>query len=273
MQKTDDAESKAALSSETLPPGTAVKGSSKSSGSSKVKTGQKSKASSDQDDDAEEIDEKDILPSSEIAEGDDEAEEEAAPVVKPPAPSKPTRSRKRSRSSAKTEDKSSYRPAALPKIIGPIQTTTLAREQAEAAKKTAVTARQVAAAAKLSEQHRYSEEELKEFKELILKKLVAAKQELEYLHDQISRRGNYNADDYDSRFRSLEDGAGTLEREQLNQHAARQIRYIDHLEKALVRIKNGTYGICRETGKLIAKERLRMVPHATLSIEAKKAQQ
>jgi len=156
----------------------------------------------------------------------------------------------------------------LPRIERQIPTTALAKEAAKAAKVV-----KTPPPTKTHEQLRYSDEELKEFRDLILKKLVAAKQELDYLQDQISRRGSYNADENDSRFRSLEDGAGTLEREQLNQHAARQIRYIDHLEKALVRIKNGTYGICRETGKLIAKERLRMVPHATLSIEAKKAQQ
>ena len=118
---------------------------------------------------------------------------------------------------------------------------------------------------------RYSDKELVEFKGIIVKKLDAAKKELSYLQEQINRTG-FGADDSDVRFRGLEDGTGTLEREQLNQAAARQLKFIDHLEKALVRIKNGTYGICRETGELIPKERLRVVPHATLSIQAKRAQ-
>lgn len=118
---------------------------------------------------------------------------------------------------------------------------------------------------------RYSDEELQEFKDLINKKLEAAKSELNYLQEQINRSGNIG-DDSDTKFSGLEDGSATVEREYLNNMASRQIQYISHLEKALVRIENKTYGVCRETGKLISKERLRAVPHATLSIEAKKAQ-
>lgn len=121
--------------------------------------------------------------------------------------------------------------------------------------------------------NRYSDEELAEFRTIINEKLAKSRSELSYLHEQIARKGSFSADSSESRFRGLEDGAGTLEREQLNQHAARQIKYISHLENALSRLENGTYGICRKTGKLISKERLRMVPHATLSIAAKKAQQ
>lgn len=119
---------------------------------------------------------------------------------------------------------------------------------------------------------RYSDKELQEFKELILEKLDAARKELKYLHEQINRTAELGSDDSDTKFSGLEDGTGTSEKEYLSQMASRQITYIDHLEKALVRIANKTYGICRVTGKLISKERLRAVPHATLSIEAKKAQ-
>lgn len=112
-------------------------------------------------------------------------------------------------------------------------------------------------------QLRYSDEDLMEFKELILKKLDKARKELEFYQEQIRT----NSDD--SKQSGLEDGTMTMERENLNQMASRQIKFIQHLEKALVRIENKTYGICRESGKLISKERLKAVPHATLSIEAK----
>ena len=116
--------------------------------------------------------------------------------------------------------------------------------------------------------NRYSDEELQEFKELISGKLEIARGELKYLQEQISRSSEMG-DDSDARFKGLEDGTSTSEREYLSQMASRQIQYIGHLEKAMIRIENKTYGICRETGKLISKERLRAVPHATLSIEAK----
>lgn len=121
------------------------------------------------------------------------------------------------------------------------------------------------------EKTRYSDKELTEFRDLINRKLEDAKSELKYLQEQISRTSELG-DDSDSRFKGLEDGTSTAEREYLSQMASRQIQYISHLEKALIRIQNKTYGICRETGKLISKERLRAVPHATLSIEAKKNQ-
>jgi RNA polymerase-binding transcription factor DksA len=120
---------------------------------------------------------------------------------------------------------------------------------------------------------RYSDPELAEFRQLILEKLEAAKKELKYLQDQISRSGDNTADDTDNKYASMDDGGSSMEREYLNQMAARQRLYLDHLDKALVRIQNKTYGICRVTGKLIDKERLRAVPHATLSMEAKMMQQ
>lgn len=116
---------------------------------------------------------------------------------------------------------------------------------------------------------KYSDSELQEFKELILRKLEAAKKELNYLQGLITRKDDMGGDESENRYMTMEDGSVSMEREQLSQMASRQIQYIDHLEKALVRIENKTYGICRVTGKLIDKARLRAVPHATLSIEAK----
>lgn len=116
---------------------------------------------------------------------------------------------------------------------------------------------------------RYSDAELVEFKEIILKKLEAAKKELAYLQGLITRKDEMGGDESENRYMTMEDGSMSMEREQLSQMASRQITFIDHLEKALMRIENKTYGICRVTGKLIDKARLRAVPHATLSIEAK----
>lgn len=116
---------------------------------------------------------------------------------------------------------------------------------------------------------KYSDSELIEFKELILRKLDAAKKELNYLQGLITRKDDMGGDESENRYMTMEDGSISMEREQLSQMASRQIQYIDHLEKAMMRIENKTYGICRVTGKLIDKARLRAVPHATLSIEAK----
>ncbi len=116
---------------------------------------------------------------------------------------------------------------------------------------------------------RYTDAELTEFRELINKKWEAAKKELAYLQGLITRKDDMGGDETDNRYMTMEDGSMSMEREQLSQMASRQITYIDHLEKALIRIENKTYGICRVTGKLIDKARLRAVPHATLSLEAK----
>ena len=116
---------------------------------------------------------------------------------------------------------------------------------------------------------RYSDIELSEFRDLITKKLDSAKKELAYLQGLITRRDEMGGDETDNRYMTMEDGSMSMEREQLSQMASRQITYIDHLEKAMMRIENKTYGICRVTGKLIDKARLKAVPHATLSIEAK----
>lgn len=122
-----------------------------------------------------------------------------------------------------------------------------------------------------NEKTHYSDSELKEFKELIDRKLEEAREELKDYQDQILKK-NTGSSDSDYKFNGLEDSSLLVEREYLSQQASRQAKFISHLEKALIRIQNKTYGICRETGKLISKERLQIVPHATLSIEAKKSQ-
>jgi RNA polymerase-binding transcription factor DksA len=120
-----------------------------------------------------------------------------------------------------------------------------------------------------TEKTRYSDVELLEFKELLLDKLRMAKEELNALASSLSTPNANGTDDTAGTYKTLEDGSATLEKESINQLAARQKKFIEQLEAALVRIENKTYGVCRETGKLIQKERLRAVPHTTLSMEAK----
>lgn len=119
------------------------------------------------------------------------------------------------------------------------------------------------------EKQRYSAEELKEFEEIILKKLEETRAELNYLMEAIRKKNDSGIDDTAGNSKLMEDGADTAEKENLNQLAGRQQKFAHNLEKALMRIKNGTYGVCIETGKLISKERLRLVPHTQHSIEAK----
>jgi RNA polymerase-binding transcription factor DksA len=123
-----------------------------------------------------------------------------------------------------------------------------------------------------SNKTRYSDAELKEFKELLLDKLRIAREELNALAASLSSPNANGTDDTAGTYKTLEDGSATLEKEQINQLAARQKKFIEQLDAALVRIENKTYGVCRETGKLIPKERLRAVPHTTLSMEAKMKQ-
>jgi RNA polymerase-binding protein DksA len=113
---------------------------------------------------------------------------------------------------------------------------------------------------------RYSDQELEEFRALIEEKLERAREQLAYYQTEMSKM----ADNADAKIRGLDDGTGSMESEELFNMAARQQKLIQHLENALIRIRNKVYGICRETGQLIAKDRLRAVPHATLSIHAKK---
>jgi DnaK suppressor protein len=118
-------------------------------------------------------------------------------------------------------------------------------------------------------QLRYSEEELKEFEGIIAEKLANSKKELAYIRESLSRKNDQGTDLTGSGYLSLEDGAETAEKEHLNQMASRLQKFTAQLETAMIRIKNGTYGVCVETGKLIPKERLRAVPHTQHSIEAK----
>ncbi|GAB3039560.1 TraR/DksA C4-type zinc finger protein [Spirosoma pulveris] len=119
------------------------------------------------------------------------------------------------------------------------------------------------------EKKRYSEEDLKEFEELIGQKLDATRSELNYIKETLSKRNDSGTDNTSGNSKLLEDGADTSERENLSQLAARLQKFIQQLDAAMVRIKNGTYGICKDTGKLIPKERLRAVPHTQQTIEAK----
>lgn len=123
-----------------------------------------------------------------------------------------------------------------------------------------------------AEKNQYSEEELKEFEALINKKLEEARIDYNLLKNSLSLSDNHGTDDTGRTFNMMEDGSDTLSREEVAQLAARQVKFIQNLQAALVRIQNKTYGICRVSGKLIPKERLRLVPHATMSIDAKNAQ-
>lgn len=119
------------------------------------------------------------------------------------------------------------------------------------------------------QQERYSDEELEEFRQIILEKLAVAQDDYEHTMDAMMNRDNNEADDTAPTYHALEEGSEVQTKEQLLAMAMRQQKFINGLKAALVRIDNKTYGICRETGKLIPKERLRAVPHATLSIEVK----
>ncbi len=124
----------------------------------------------------------------------------------------------------------------------------------------------------MGEKTRYSDEELMEFKELIVKKLEKAQADYAIYKNSITQSDGNDISDTSPTFKVLEEGAATLSKEEAGKLAQRQQKFIQHLQAALVRIENKTYGICRETGKLISKERLRAVPHATLSIDAKNGQ-
>ena len=124
----------------------------------------------------------------------------------------------------------------------------------------------------MSEKTKYSKDELEEFKAIINEKLEKAREDLTLLVDQISHKDDHGTDDTSPTFKLMDEGSEVLSKEEINQLAGRQQKFIQSLETALIRIQNGSYGVCRVTGKLIAKERLKIVPHATLSIEAKNAQ-
>ena len=119
------------------------------------------------------------------------------------------------------------------------------------------------------EKTRYTDKELEEFRQIILEKLEKAQKDYELLRTGLNNSDGNDVSDTSPTFKVMEEGASTLGKEETGQLAQRQMKFIQHLQAALVRIENKTDGICRETGKLIPKERLRAVPHATLSIEAK----
>ena len=119
------------------------------------------------------------------------------------------------------------------------------------------------------EKTKYSTEELKKFEKLIVDKKVNAQKELDFIKESLLRKDLSGTDTTQGALKTLEDGADTMEKESLSQLAGRQQTFIANLEKALIRIKNGTYGICKDSGKLIDKNRLMAVPHATQTIEAK----
>jgi len=123
-----------------------------------------------------------------------------------------------------------------------------------------------------NEKNRYGDVELEEFQTIITQKLEEAKEALEILKGSLSHKDDHGTNDTGRSFNMMEDGAETLMREENAQLASRTEKFITNLEHALVRIKNKTYGVCRKTGKLISKDRLKLVPHTTLSIEAKKAE-
>ncbi len=124
----------------------------------------------------------------------------------------------------------------------------------------------------MGEKNRYSDEELKEFKAIIVKKLEKAQEDYAMYKNSITQGDGNDISDTSPTFKVLEEGAATLSKEEAGKLAQRQQKFIQHLQAALIRIENKTYGVCRETGKLISKERLRAVPHATLCIDAKMGQ-
>ena len=123
----------------------------------------------------------------------------------------------------------------------------------------------------MAEKTRYSDAELEEFRTIIMEKLDKAKRDYDLLREGISNSEGNDVSDTSPPFKVMEEGASTLSKEEVGRLAQRQMKFIQNLQAALIRIENKTYGICRETGKLISKERLRAVPHATLSIEAKQS--
>ena len=131
---------------------------------------------------------------------------------------------------------------------------------------------QILKAITMAEKTRYSDDELEEFRQIILMKLDKAKKDYEILKSSITHEESNDTMDTSPTFKVLEEGATTLSKEEAGRLAQRQQKFIQHLQAALVRIENKTYGICRETGKLISKERLRAVPHATLCMDAKMKQ-
>ena len=124
----------------------------------------------------------------------------------------------------------------------------------------------------MAELVRFSDNDLQEFKDIIDRKLEEASEDLQLLKGQLDHSDDHGTNDTGRSFNMMEDGSETMSREEMSQLAVRQEKFIQSLKNALIRIENKTYGVCRVTGKLIQKARLKLVPHATLSIEAKNAQ-
>jgi RNA polymerase-binding transcription factor DksA len=145
-----------------------------------------------------------------------------------------------------------------------------ATKKATTAKPVKVAEKKVAAKKDIAkERTRFADEELEEFKEIINNKLEEARRDYQLLTEAFTNSDGQDINDTSPTYKILEEGAQVLSKEENSQLAARQLKFITALENALIRIKNKTYGVCRVTGKLISKERLRIVPHATLSMEAK----
>ncbi len=180
--------------------------------------------------------------------------------VKPaPAPEKPVKKE------TKKEEKAALKEAKAAAANKPLVTQVVAPNRPMAAP---VVKKQVSTL-ESADKARYSDDELSEFRDLINKKLDEARKDYDLLKQTLANTDNNGTDDTSPSFKMIEDGSETLSREETAQLASRQEKFIKHLEDALLRIRNKTYGICRVTGRLISKERLRLVPHATLSIEAK----
>ena len=161
------------------------------------------------------------------------------------------------------------KPAVVAKKVTPIAKPKVEKKQAKDIQEPAPYRPEMKQLEMATEAKRYSDSDLAEFKDIIVKKMASAKAELANLLDQMQNPNANGGNDTDSSYQTLEDGQSSSEKEQLSQLAARQRKFIENLDNALSRIENKTYGICKVTGKLIAKERLRAVPHTTLSMEAK----
>jgi DnaK suppressor protein len=184
----------------------------------------------------------------------------SAPKAKPVKAKAPAPKKAAAPAAKKPVAKPAAKPTAKP-VVTPAKTSPL--KQAPVARKANVAE---------DNRSRYSDAELKEFKALIEKKLEEAGRDFELLKNTLSHKDDHGTDDTSPTFKLLEDGSDVLSKEETAHLAARQEKYIQNLKNALIRIQNKTYGICRVTGKLIPKERLRSVPHATLSIDAKLGQ-
>lgn len=180
-----------------------------------------------------------------------------APKVKAKASAKP-----------KVVKKAEVKSKPAPKAVKTVKAAPVAKTTAPVTSKATP-----AKASKEDAKNRYSEKELVEFRKIILDKLDQAKKDYELLKNTLCHTDDHGTDDTSPTFKMLEDGSDVLTREETAQLALRQEKFIQNLQNALIRIENKTYGICRVTGKLIPKERLRRVPHATLSIDAKLEQQ